>query len=353
MPASSKSQQRFMGMVRSYQKGELKNPSKAVKDAAKQMNPEDVEDYAETDHEGLPNKVKTEVKERDYKDEYKKFQSSTKSKKYRAELNKYNRKKGTYGNGDGKDASHKGGKIAGFEDESKNRGRKEKSRLKKKTSENVDMNEQKLREMIREVLSEAAKPGKWVVYTEDSSGNNKVIKAVKSHRAAVILMNKIVDSDKYDNVAISAVSSWNEKPYNKSIKESKLNEAKEEKVYMLNGMLWLSYSPDSGQTTRVRGRGWITDQSGSKNFDSGVKGFVKWSKTQKAIKKKTASNGSKVSLFKIPEYSGGSAKEYTIWGGDEKPKKWVYLLVSIGKKINVISVFHSKAEAMSWIGYTA
>ena len=70
-------------------------------------------------------------KKRDYKDEYKKFQSSTKSKKYRAELNKYNRKKGTYGNGDGKDASHKGGKIVGFESESKNRGRAEKSRLKK------------------------------------------------------------------------------------------------------------------------------------------------------------------------------------------------------------------------------
>jgi hypothetical protein len=69
---------------------------------------------------------------RDYKAEYKKFQSSTKAKKYRAELNKYNRQKGTYGNGDGKDASHKGGKIVGFESESKNRGRREKSRLKKK-----------------------------------------------------------------------------------------------------------------------------------------------------------------------------------------------------------------------------
>jgi hypothetical protein len=67
--------------------------------------------------------------DRDYKDEYKKFQSSTKSKKYRAELNKYNRDKGTYGNGDGKDASHKGGKIVGMEDESTNRGRAEKSRL--------------------------------------------------------------------------------------------------------------------------------------------------------------------------------------------------------------------------------
>ena len=73
-----------------------------------------------------------EVAKRDYKDEYKKFQSSTKSKKYRAELNKYNRDKGTYGNGDGKDASHKGGKIVGFESASKNRGRAEKSRLKKK-----------------------------------------------------------------------------------------------------------------------------------------------------------------------------------------------------------------------------
>ena len=58
-------------------------------------------------------------------------------------------------------------------------------------------------------------------------------------------------------------------------------------------------------------------------------------------------------MFKIPEYSGGDAKEYDIWGGDEKPKKWAYLLVSIGKKINVISVFRSKPEAMSWIGHTA
>ena len=68
--------------------------------------------------------------QRDYKDEYKKFQSSTKMKKYRAELNKYNRQKGTYGNKDKKDASHKDGKIKGFEDESINRGRREKSRLK-------------------------------------------------------------------------------------------------------------------------------------------------------------------------------------------------------------------------------
>ena len=68
---------------------------------------------------------------RNYKAEYKKFQSSPERIKYRAELVKYNRDKGTYGNCDKKDASHKGGKIVGFEDQSKNRGRAEASRLKK------------------------------------------------------------------------------------------------------------------------------------------------------------------------------------------------------------------------------
>lgn len=77
-----------------------------------------------------------ETAKRDYKKEYEKYGKSEKAKKYRAELNKYNRQRGTYGNGDGKDASHKGGKIVGFEDQSKNRGRREKSRLKKESSIN-------------------------------------------------------------------------------------------------------------------------------------------------------------------------------------------------------------------------
>jgi hypothetical protein len=130
MPSTSKSQQRFMGLVHAYKKGEVpaSKVSKAVKDAAKSMKKSSTKKYASTKHTDLPDKVK---EERDYKEEYKKYSSSTKSKKYRAELNQYNRKKGTYGNGDGKDASHKGGKIVGFESQSKNRGRAEKSRLKK------------------------------------------------------------------------------------------------------------------------------------------------------------------------------------------------------------------------------
>lgn len=91
---------------------------------------------------------------RDYKKEYAKFQSSPKRKKYRAELNKYNRTKGTYGNGDGKDASHKGGKISGYETESKNRGRREKSR-KKGSTRKTETVMPTLREfIIREVNAE-------------------------------------------------------------------------------------------------------------------------------------------------------------------------------------------------------
>jgi hypothetical protein len=53
----------------------------------------------------------------------KKYQSTEERKKYRVELNKANRKDGTYGNGDGMDKSHtKSGKLVN-ESQSKNRAR--------------------------------------------------------------------------------------------------------------------------------------------------------------------------------------------------------------------------------------
>ena len=121
-----------------------------------------------------------EAKKRDYKAEYKKYGSSTKAKKYRAELNKYNRQKGTYGNGDKKDASHKGGKIVGFEEQSKNRGRAEKSRLKKEGK-----------------LSEDFKNNEWEVYVADENRREKIVKVAKSKRAAVILYNKLIKTERY------------------------------------------------------------------------------------------------------------------------------------------------------------
>lgn len=61
------------------------------------------------------------AKKRDYKKEYRKYGKTRAAKKYRAALNKYNRKKKTYGNGDGKDAAHRGSKIKGFVKASVNR----------------------------------------------------------------------------------------------------------------------------------------------------------------------------------------------------------------------------------------
>jgi len=62
VPSKSKAQQRFMGMVHAYKKGELKGSevSKDVKDAAKGMKKKDTKKYASTKHKGLPNKVKKE-----------------------------------------------------------------------------------------------------------------------------------------------------------------------------------------------------------------------------------------------------------------------------------------------------
>lgn len=55
----SKAQQRFFGMVDAYKKGELKNPSKSIKDAADNMTKKEIKKFASTKHKGLPNHVKS------------------------------------------------------------------------------------------------------------------------------------------------------------------------------------------------------------------------------------------------------------------------------------------------------
>ena len=60
MPAVSKAQQRFMGMVHATQKGDMESPSPEVSKAADSMSDKDAKDFASTKHTGLPNKVKSE-----------------------------------------------------------------------------------------------------------------------------------------------------------------------------------------------------------------------------------------------------------------------------------------------------
>lgn len=67
MPAKSKSQQRLMGMAYALKKGDLSlddissDYRDKVKELANSMSLEDLKDYAETSHEGLPNEVDENV----------------------------------------------------------------------------------------------------------------------------------------------------------------------------------------------------------------------------------------------------------------------------------------------------
>ena len=56
MPAVSKAQQRFMGMVHATQKGDMENPSPEVEKAADGMTKKDSKEFASTKHAGLPDK---------------------------------------------------------------------------------------------------------------------------------------------------------------------------------------------------------------------------------------------------------------------------------------------------------
>jgi hypothetical protein len=60
MPAQSKAQQRFMGMVHAAQKGETPASPEVAK-VAKDMDKSDAKDFASTSHKGLPNHVKSEI----------------------------------------------------------------------------------------------------------------------------------------------------------------------------------------------------------------------------------------------------------------------------------------------------
>lgn len=65
MPAKSKAQQKFMGLVYALKKGDVKpsDVSQDVRDVAKSMKSKDVRDFALTKQRGLPNKVEQELEE--------------------------------------------------------------------------------------------------------------------------------------------------------------------------------------------------------------------------------------------------------------------------------------------------
>ena len=85
MPAVSKAQQKFFGIVRAIQKGEMAPTTPETAKAAASMKKKDVKDFASTKHKGLP--MKKEVEEAYYGGEEQRKKDEQKAK-YEKQLKK-------------------------------------------------------------------------------------------------------------------------------------------------------------------------------------------------------------------------------------------------------------------------
>ena len=239
MPAQSKSQQRFFGVVKAMQKGDIPKKGKAGK-IAKTMDKDDVDDFASTKHKGKPEKVKREMKVRNLikkmvREELAKmnevripFSSSHIKQLKRA----FKDMKGTLpdnnplvqqivtllkktdkkvlkqiANADIKYLSDKAKDILG----EGTCGYGENGELGEEPA-GPHLIKKKLKEKQSAAVQRMAKKGMWVV----TDGGRETIKVVKNERAAKMLVKKLKKSGKYNS------------PEAKAIKlEGKLTEAKE------------------------------------------------------------------------------------------------------------------------------
>ena len=128
----------------------------------------------------------------------------------------------------------------------------------------------------------------------------------------------------------------------------KISEASDEKIYYVKDELWIANAQGSGQTIQYRNINQAkSNKSGDRTYDSSVDKIVKWAKTNKPLKTNKDKN---VLLFEIPVYPLMNSWEgkYEIWGGDVKPLKHYYMIVSIDG-IAVVQLFDKKNEALAWI----
>ena len=83
MPAVSKAQQKFFGIVRAIQKGEMAPTTPETAKAAADMKKKDVKDFASTKHKGLPSKMNSEETKYDrYDKEKKQFAKADRKMKF-------------------------------------------------------------------------------------------------------------------------------------------------------------------------------------------------------------------------------------------------------------------------------
>lgn len=134
----------------------------------------------------------------------------------------------------------------------------------------------------------------------------------------------------------------------KSFKEIIIEAKNEDKLLIVDKTLWFTYAPNSGKAIPFSSKTYFTDKKGDSNYEPNIiSKMVKYSKLNKPLKEK-----GNLKLYFIPVYKTNKASNYDIWGGKEKPIKEKYAILSTGK-INVLTMFNSKNEALNWIKTTA
>lgn len=120
----------------------------------------------------------------------------------------------------------------------------------------------------------------------------------------------------------------------------------EYKVYFEDKTLWVAYGQGSGTTAyNLDIKKFLSDDKSDKeHYDGIVANIVKFANSTKPMKET-----GKTKLFEIPVYGKSEyGKTLDVWGGDIKPNKKYYMIVT-EEKNTIVNIFAKKAEALSWI----
>ena len=122
-------------------------------------------------------------------------------------------------------------------------------------------------------------------------------------------------------------------------------EKTQHKIYYQKDTLWVAHGEGSGITSYMPDiTKYLTDKKNDSHYDSIVNNIVKALKDIKPIQTKK-----NATLIEVPYYPGSQYGVYLdIWGGDLKPTKNYYMIIT-KEKDTIVNIFDNKNEAKSWM----
>jgi hypothetical protein len=126
-----------------------------------------------------------------------------------------------------------------------------------------------------------------------------------------------------------------------------LKAANNEKVYYVDGELWLAHGQDSGITMQLPNTStYITNKKDDDHYNNFADKLVKWSNSNKPIKQIGDAKLYSVPVYPVRKVGTGV---YDCWGGTITPISIMYMVIENNGKYAVINFFGSKAEAAKWV----